>query len=301
MTTPLPASTSTPHFFTVDVEEYFQVSAFERHVARADWERLPSRVVASTEALLDLLDSHGATGTFFTLGWVARRHAALVREIARRGHEVASHGYLHQRVTALAPDAFRADVREAKDALEQVAGTAVVGYRAPSFSIVPGREWALEILVEEGHRYDSSLFPISRAGYGYPSAPTVPHVQATAAGPLIELPPATTQLLGRRVAAAGGGWLRQLPLALVQRAFRENTRAGTPAMFYIHPWEVDPSQPRLAVPLLTRVRHYRGLAATMGRLATLLREFPFTAVAPRLDALAEALGVPERLPVEVGS
>lgn len=298
---PPPAPAPTPHFFTVDVEEYFHVSAFEPYVQPADWDRLPSRVVASTQRLLDLLEAHGATGTFFTLGWVARRHPALVREIVARGHEVASHGHRHQRVTTLAPAAFRADLLEARDALEQAGGAAVLGYRAPSFSIVPGREWALEILVETGHRYDSSLFPIRRRGYGYAGAPTDPHIRETPAGSLLELPPATTTILGRRLPAAGGGWLRQLPLALIQRAFREAGARGTPGMFYIHPWEVDPDQPRLDVPALVRLRHYRGLAATLGRIARLCAEFPFSAVAPHLDALlARGAAAPPPL-VEVGA
>lgn len=275
----LGSATATAHFFTVDVEEYFQVSVFDTVVDRNDWDRLSSRVEANVDVLLDLLERHGTVGTFFTLGWIADRKPALVRRIAAAGHEIASHGWSHRRISTLTPAEFREEVRRSKLALEDVSGQAVVGFRAPSFSIVPGIEWAFDVLLEEGYRYDSSLFPIRRPDYGYPSASTVPHQLERTAGPLLELPMATTVIGGLRLPAAGGGYLRQLPYCLIARAFREQAAAGVPAMFYIHPWEIDPDQPRLAVPALTRWRHYGGLKRTLPRLERLLREFSFTSVA----------------------
>lgn len=278
-------TTPTAHFFTVDVEEYFQVNAFEGVAPRERWNDHPSRVAASVDLLLDRLAAHGATGTFFTLGWIADRHPIVVRRIADAGHEIASHGYWHRRLTTLTPATFREDLRASKRALEDLTGTPVVGFRAPSFSIVPGGEWAFDVLLEEGFRYDSSVFPIVRPGYGYPRAPLVPHHVERPSGRLLELPLATTTLAGRRIPAAGGGYLRQFPFSVIRRAFREHEARGVPGMFYIHPWEVDPAQPRLEVSWLTRVRHYRGLASTLDKIERLLAEFRFTAVAPSLARL----------------
>lgn len=271
----------TEHLFSVDVEEYFQVSAFERVVDPAQWERMPSRVEANVDALLELLERFGTVGTFFTVGWVARKHPSLVRRIAAAGHEIASHSYWHRRVSALTPEQFRADVRECKAVLEDVSGQAVLGFRAPSFSILPGGEWAFDVLLDEGFRYDSSLFPIRRPGYGYPAAPTEPHVIERPGGVLLELPMATLRCLGMRLPAAGGGYLRQLPLAIIRHAFRELGRRGESGMFYVHPWEIDAEQPRLDVSWLTRLRHYGGIPRTMPRLERLLAEFRFTSVARR--------------------
>ena len=267
------------HFFTVDVEDYFQVNAFERVVDRAEWDAFPGRVERSTERLLDLLNRKQAVGTFFTLGWVARKYPRLVRRITDAGHEVASHSWWHKRVTGLSPEEFREEVRSSRAILEDAGGQRVYGFRAPSFSIVPGREWALDILLEEGYAYDSSLFPIRRPDYGYPSANPDPHVWLRAAGRLLELPPATTTAFGLRVPAAGGGYFRQFPYAVTRRAFHQCELRGVPGMFYIHPWEVDPDQPRLSVPLVARLRHYTGLRRTLPRLERLLSEFRFTSVA----------------------
>ena len=288
---------STTHIFTVDVEEYFQVSAFERLVSRADWEALPSRVERSTDMLLDLLARRGMTGTFFTLGWIADKHPAVVRRIADAGHEVASHGWWHRRVTSLTHEEFRRDVRSSKEILEDVSGQPVFGFRAPSFSITPGTEWAFDILLEEGYRYDSSLFPIQRPGYGYPSAPPIPHLIQQPAGTLYELPMATVRYAGLRIPAAGGAYFRHFPYALVRRAFREHTASGIPALFYIHPWEVDPDQPRLRASWLTRVRHYGGLRKTLPRLERLLSEFRFTSAVDSLGLSTPRLYNPEREPV----
>jgi polysaccharide deacetylase family protein (PEP-CTERM system associated) len=268
-----------PHLFSVDVEDWFQVNALEPWVARARWPEYESRVEASTDRVLALLDRHGAHGTFFTLGWVAERHPALVRRIAEAGHEVASHGWWHRKVTTLTPDEFRADLRASKAVLEETSGQRVLGFRAPSFSLRPGMEWAFDVLLEEGYEYDSSLFPIRRPDYGWPGSPAAAHWIERPAGRLLELPLATTVVAGVRLPAAGGGYLRQLPIGLTRGAFRSAAGRGEAAMFYIHPWELDPGQPRLELPWLTRVRHYRGLDRTEALLERLLGWFDFTSVA----------------------
>lgn len=273
------------HHFTVDVEEYFQVSALEPYVRRDTWEHLSSRVVDSTIRILDLLEEGGTRGTFFTLGWVARRQPGLVRRIAEAGHEVASHGWDHRRVTHLEPPEFREQVRNSRSILEDLSGQRVQGYRAPSFSIVPGREWALEILAEEGYTYDSSLYPVRRKGYGYPGADRHPHLIQTEAGSLHEIPPLTVRHLGATLPAGGGGTFRQLPLAYTLQALRALEREGRGGTFYIHPWEVDPEQPRVeGTSFLTRVRHYRGLAGTEARLKRLVAAFRFRPIRETLAA-----------------
>jgi polysaccharide deacetylase family protein (PEP-CTERM system associated) len=274
----------TAHYFTVDVEEFFQVSAFERWVPRADWERYERRADPCVRALLDCLDDQGARGTFFVLGWLAERQPDMVREIAARGHEVASHGWDHRRVTEQTPERFRRSVRISKDLLEQLAGRAVLGFRAPSFSIVRGREWALDILLEEGYRYDSSLFPVRRPGYGYVAGARTPHWIERPKGRLAEFPPATLRWLGRNLPAGGGAYFRIFPYGLVAAALRQAQRAKFPATFYLHPWEIDPGQPRVRTGVLTRLRHYTGLERTLPRLKRLLQEFRFTAIAERFAA-----------------
>ncbi len=278
------------HHFTIDVEEYFQVAAFESCVSRSDWERFECRVPAQIEQLLDLLARHQARATFFVLGWVAERQAKVIRTIARAGHEVASHGWDHARVTTQTPLQFRESIRRTKDLLEAITGEPVLGFRAPNFSIVPGREWALDVLIEEGYRYDSSLFPVRRPGgsYGYPSALPDPHWLERPAGGLVEIPPTTLSWRGMRLPAAGGAYFRLLPYGIVQAALRQCEDREQPGTFYIHPWEVDPAQPRLAVPWLTRLRHYGGLQRTARRLTRLLTEFRFTAVRDTVAALATA-------------
>jgi polysaccharide deacetylase family protein (PEP-CTERM system associated) len=278
--------TVTTHFFTVDVEEHFQVSAFEGVVRREAWPRLESRVGRNIDILLEILARYGVKGTFFTLGWIAEHRPEVVRAIAGAGHEVASHGYGHQRVTGLTPAEFREDVRRAKRVLEDVAAMEVLGYRAPSFSIVPGWEWAFDVLIEEGYRYDSSLFPVRRSRfYGYPGAPTVPHWINRPSGRLLELPMAVLRRLGQNIPAAGGAYLRILPYWVTSQALSELGRRGVPGMFYLHPWELDPEQPRVNAPLAARLRHYTGLRRAEPRLERLLGAFPFTAVADQLDLL----------------
>jgi len=280
----------TSHFFTVDVEEYFQVKALESAVSREEWISRPSRLAGSIDALLQLLERHNARGTFFVLGWIAEHRPEVVRAIASAGHEIASHGFWHERVTSLSLKAFRDDIRSSKQALEDLIGAEVIGYRAPSFSIIPGWEWAFDVLIEEGYRYDSSLFPIRRPGYGYPGSPRAPHVIERVTGRIAEFPLATTSVLRYPVPAAGGGYLRQFPLGIIRRAFREATERGESATFYIHPWEVDPAQPRLAVSALNRFRHYRGLGTALGRIDLLLAEFPFDTIASYLPCLDERIG-----------
>jgi polysaccharide deacetylase family protein (PEP-CTERM system associated) len=265
--------------FSIDVEEHFQANAFDRVVSREAWDSQPSRVVANTERLLDLLGRTSARATCFVLGWVAERHPGLVRRIAAEGHEVASHGWWHRRLGTLTPDELRQEVRDSRRLLQDITGQPVNGFRAPSFSITPGREWAFDVLLEEGYTYDSSLFPIRRPDYGYPASPITPHEIRRPSGVLLEIPMATARVFGMRIPAAGGGYLRQLPYALIRQAARDAVARRQPGMFYIHPWEVDPDQPRLPVGLLTRVRHYGGLEKTLGHLERLLTEFRFTSVA----------------------
>lgn len=274
------------HIFSVDVEEYFQVNAFDSVIDRGSWDGFPSRVDASVDRILHLLDETGAKGTFFILGWLARRRPHIVRTISDAGHEVASHGFWHRRVTTLSPEAFRDDVRQAKAILEDLSGRPVFGYRAPSFSILSGMEWAFEILLEEGHRYDSSRFPIRRPGYGSPGTPRWPHHIPCRAGDILELPMATARLGNITLPAAGGGYLRQLPYPLLRLGFAQAQAAGKPGMFYIHPWELDPDQPRIPVPPFTRIRHYRGLSRTEPLLERLLAEFRFASVATLFPELA---------------
>ena len=275
----------TTHHFTVDVEEYFHVAAFAPYVRAAEWDRYPSRVDASVERILDLLARFEARGTFFVLGWLAARKPKLVRAIAGAGHEVASHGWDHTRVTEQSPSDFRESVRRAKGELEELIGEPVLGFRAPSYSIVVGREWALDILIEEGHSYDSSLFPVRRPGYGYPGGRRDPHWLDRPSGRLAEVPPATLRWAGVNLPAGGGAYFRLLPPALTHRALRECEQRGVPGTFYIHPWELDPAQPRLPVPWLTRIRHYGGLAVTEQRLEGLLRKFRFTAIRDTVESL----------------
>ena len=276
------------HHFTVDVEEYFQVSAFESRISRQAWSGLESRAARSVGDLLGLLARHGVRATFFVLGWLAERHPDLIRRIALRGHEIASHGWDHRRVIEQTPAEFRHSVRCTKQLLESLSGMAVLGFRAPSFSITPGYEWALDILIEEGYRYDSSLFPVQRLGYGYPNGQRDPHWLERPSGRLAEFPPAVWRRWGVTLPAGGGAYFRVLPYALTRAAFKDCERRGVPGTFYIHPWELDPEQPRIAAPLLTRLRHYSGLSRMAGRLDRLLREFRFTAVCDTIPTLSRS-------------
>lgn len=280
-------TTMPAHCFTVDVEEHFQVSAFEGTVPRSAWAGMPSRVARNVDRLLETLARRHARGTFFVLGLVAERSPEVVRAVAGAGHEVASHGWDHRRVTHQTAAEFRESVRRSRALLEDLAGAPVLGFRAPSFSIVPGREWALDILVEEGYRYDSSLFPVRRPGYGYSGGARDPHWLERPGGRLYELPPATLRRLGWTLPAAGGAYFRIFPYGLVRAALKDCERRGVPGTFYLHPWEIDPAQPRLRVPPLARFRHYTGLARTQQRLERLLDDFRFGRMADHVPAPEE--------------
>jgi polysaccharide deacetylase family protein (PEP-CTERM system associated) len=265
---------------TFDIEEYFHAEAFAAVVRPEEWPTLESRVVGATERLLDRLEECGTAATFFVLGWVAERHGALVRSIHERGHEVACHGYGHQMITRLSRAQFATDVRRGKAAIEAAAGTAVIGYRAPTFSVVRETLWSLEVLAEAGFRYDSSIFPVVHDRYGIPDAPRFPH--RLAAGPGVEIcefPLSTVVALGWRLPVAGGGYFRLLPYWLTRRAVRHlNEREGQPAIVYLHPWEIDPDQPRLPVGRLTRFRHSVNTDSTESKIRRLLRDFAFAPV-----------------------
>jgi polysaccharide deacetylase family protein (PEP-CTERM system associated) len=265
------------YILSVDVEDYFQVEAFSRDVPRTEWDNWPSRVVANTRRALDLCDECGAKATYFVLGWVAQKFPSLVREIQSRGHELACHGFWHRPVYSLAPEAFRQDLRQAREAIEQSSGSAVSGYRAPSWSITANSLWALDILAEEGFVYDSSIFPIRHDFYGIPGAKRFPHTVKTACGrSLIEFPPATVEVCGARIAAAGGGYLRLLPMIYTEWAMRRLDRELAPmVVLYFHPWELDPEQPRIPAGLKWRLRHYTNLDKMGGRLRRLLRTHRF--------------------------
>ncbi len=266
---------------SVDVEDWFQVGAFETTIARADWDGLDRRVEANTDRVLALFAEAGVQGTFFTLGWVAARHPKLIRRIAEAGHEVASHGWDHARVFTLTPEQFREDIARARAALEDAAGVAVNGYRAPSFSIDRRTPWAHAVLAEAGYCYSSSIAPIAHDHYGWPDAPRVPFRPLPDAR-LIELPITIARVLGREV-TAGGGFFRLLPQGVTDRAIRAANAGGESAMFYFHPWEIDPGQPRVrGAPLKSRLRHYARLGAMAGKLRTLLASHGWG----RVDAVA---------------
>jgi polysaccharide deacetylase family protein (PEP-CTERM system associated) len=266
-----------------DVEDWFQVGAFENVIAKSDWDDLPQRVERNADAVLALFDEAGVKGTFFTLGWVAQRYPALIRRIAAAGHEVASHGWDHDRVFTLAPEAFRADLRRAHAAIADAAGSEPTGYRAPSFSIDARTPWAHQILAEEGYAYSSSVAPLAHDHYGWPEAPRFAF-RPLANSTLVELPVTTVNVAGRRLAAGGGGFFRLLPYAFSSWAIRRvNRDDGRPAIFYFHPWEIDPGQPRVAqAPLKSRLRHYSRLSAMRGKLLKLLGSYEWT----RTDAVA---------------
>ena len=271
---------------SVDVEEYFHASALAQVAPRARWDALPSRAEPTTRRLLDLFASRQVRATFFILGWVAERHPGLVRDIAAAGHEVASHGYGHDIVYTLSPAAFREDVRRSRQILEDLVGQPVSGYRAPSFSITRQSLWALDVLLEEGYRYDASIFPVRHDRYGIPDAPRHPYSLALHAGTLTEVPPSTVRLGGQNLAVAGGGYFRLLPYGWTRSGLaRLNGRERRPAIFYLHPWEIDPEQPRLVVGVATKLRHYGNLGRTFGRLARLLSEFRFATVIDVLEAM----------------
>jgi polysaccharide deacetylase family protein (PEP-CTERM system associated) len=286
---------------SIDVEDYFHVSVFDGIVPRHQWDGMESRVVANTHRLLDLFDEFGVRSTFFVLGWVAERHPQLVRDISGRGHEVASHGYAHRLIYDQTAVAFRDDVRRAKRLLEDASGRRVVGYRAPSYSITPRSRWALDVLLEEGYEYDSSIFPIRHDRYGIPVSDRRPYVIDRKHGTLIEVPGSTTRVGPLNLPVAGGGYFRILPYWWTHWGIdRVNRLERRPVVFYLHPWEIDPEQPRLPAGRLGRFRHYRNLDQTESRLRQLLTDFRFDAMdavvsrarVPTVDAAAAAYPLP---------
>jgi polysaccharide deacetylase family protein (PEP-CTERM system associated) len=284
MTMPGAAGGEIVNAMSVDVEDYFQASAFDRVVSRASWDGFESRVVPNTRLVLDLFERAGVRSTFFVLGWVAERFPSLVRQIAAAGHEIGSHGYHHQLLYTLTPAQFREDVRVSKAMLEQASGSPVLGFRAPSYSIIESSQWALDILIEEGLVYDASIFPIHHDRYGIPNAERHAHVLRRRSGTLIEMPGSTMRLGRLNLPVAGGGYFRLLPYAWTRWGIgRVNRRERKPVVFYVHPWELDPGQPRFAVGAASRIRHYTGLDRTPDRLRRLLSEFRFTSIAAVLN------------------
>jgi polysaccharide deacetylase family protein (PEP-CTERM system associated) len=278
---------------SVDVEDWFQVGAFETVIDRADWDGLDCRVERNCQQILALFEEAGVKGTFFTLGWIAKRYPAMMRRIAAAGHEIASHGWDHARVFTLGREAFAADIERARLVLEDVTGQRVIGYRAPSFSIDARTPWAHDVLAKQGYVYSSSVAPILHDHYGWREAPRFAFrpVEGTE---LIEIPVTTAEVAGRRMAAGGGGFFRLLPYAVSRWAIRQvNERDGRPAVFYFHPWEIDPDQPRPAVaPFKSRLRHYTNLDVMAAKLSRLVREFRWG----RMDEVAaiEAARAPAR-------
>ncbi len=269
---------------SVDVEDHFHVSALAAVAPRHRWDEFAPRVVDNTLRLLDIFAAADTKATFFILGWVAARHVDLVRRIAAGGHEIASHGFHHELVYDLSPEKFREDVHRAKTLLEDQSGVAVRGYRAPSFSITARNFWAFDVLIETGHGYDASIFPVVHDRYGVPGAPRHLHVIPRSEGRIDEVPPATVRLAGVNFPIAGGGYFRLFPYGWTAWGFRRlNDGDRRPGVFYLHPWEIDPDQPRLPVSGLSRLRHYGNLQHTEQRLQRLLREFRF---APIRDLIA---------------
>lgn len=274
MSVPMSAPSSVvTNAMTCDVEDWFQVQAFAHVIPRERWETLPRRVEANMDRVLGAFAAAGVKGTFFTLGWVAERHAGIIRRIVAEGHELASHGHGHELAHQLTEAAFRADVRRAKQVLEDAGGVPVLGYRAPTFSIGPRNAWAHEILEEEGYRYSSSVFPVRHDLYGDPTAPRFPYRPRERR--LLELPMTTVRVGGRNLPCSGGGWFRLAPYALFRTGLRRfNARERASGVFYFHPWEVDPGQPQVReAGTLSRFRHRVNLGAMAGRLERLLRDF----------------------------
>jgi len=271
---------------TVDLEEYFQVSNFDKLIDRADWDAKPSRVIEPTRRLLDLFDETESRATFFALGWIAERNPKLLREIVDRGHEIACHGYGHELVYELGPERFRSDLRRARAAIEEATGIAVRGYRAPSYSITKESLWALPILVEEGFDFDSSIFPVRHPRYGIPDFARRPvRLEFDGGGSIREFPLTTLSLGLFNLPLAGGAYLRFLPPALFRWGLARLEAADQPTVLYVHPWEIDADQPRQAVSRRIQINHYHNLDATEARLGGLLKRFEFTALGDVLNGL----------------
>ena len=274
------------HHFTVDVEEYFHPTALARCYPASEWDSLERRSPRVMARLLELLERRGVRATCFIVGWLAEREPEMVRALARAGHEIGSHGWEHELVARLGPEGFRASVRRSKRVLEDIAGRPVVGYRAPSFSIVPGLEWAFDVLLEEGYTYDASLFPVRRhPTYGYPDAQRYPHWIERPGGTLLEIPSTTLRALGGTWPSAGGAYFRILPYAVLRAGLRQAEKEGAPGTFYIHPWELDDWTPKIAAPAWQRLRTFSGRARIWERLGRALTDFEFGPVADTVEAM----------------
>lgn len=273
---------------TVDVEDYFHVSAFASSIPRNQWERMPYRVESNTSKLLELFAGQDVRATFFVLGWVAERSAGLVREISEAGHEIACHGYSHELVYRQDPEVFREETISSKRRLEDITGNAVLGYRAASYSITPDSLWALDVIIDAGFKYDSSVFPIRHDVYGLPDAPLRPtRLKSPTGRELTEFPLSTAEIFGVRLPVAGGGYFRFLPYSVTRFGLLRINQHSSPFVFYLHPWEVDPGQPRIAAPWRSRFRHYTNIGRCAQRLFRLTRDFRFG----RMDDVLAGLGL----------
>lgn len=266
------------HALSFDVEEHFQVAAFWSDARRREWDLQISRVERNTRKIADLLSEHSTKATFFVLGWVAERHPDLVKDLAHQGHEIASHGYGHELVHTQTPAQFREDVRRSKQILEDVIGRPVMGYRAPSFSITPQTKWAIPVLVEEGYRYDSSIYDRFRSAQRNGESRTGTYQLETPAGAILEVPPSTMNTCGFQLPVAGGGYFRLFPYAASKMFLKSLEKQGSQLVMYLHPWELDPEQPRMDGPVLSKVRHYLNLRKTEQRLRWLLKDFSFAPI-----------------------
>jgi polysaccharide deacetylase family protein (PEP-CTERM system associated) len=286
-----PRSNGVINALSFDVEDYYHVSAFANVINRGQWDEYPSRVVENTKRILDVLDQFGTRATFFVLGWVAERRPALVQEIHARGHEVACHGYSHQLIYNQTPEVFRQETRQSQQILEDAIGNPIRGYRAASYSITRRSLWALDILHDLGFRYDSSIFPVRHDRYGIPGAPRFPHNIVLGGGKkILEFPVSTLKLGSYRLPVGGGGYFRIFPYSVIAYAISSlNKNERQPAMFYLHPWELDPDQPRIQAGLLSRFRHYHNLGKCEQRLRKLLRDIPFTTVTKALERYNQPL------------
>jgi len=285
---------------TIDVEDYYQVSGFESHIRFEQWPHYESRVIGNTWRLLELLHFHRVKATFFVLGWIAERYPQLVLAIHKEGHEVASHGYRHRLLYNMNRTEFREDTMRAKNIVEDLLGVPVLGYRAASYSIIKENIWCLDVLQELGFVYDSSVFPIHHDRYGIPDSDRFPYRISLDGGRLWEFPLSTVQLFGRNVPVAGGGYFRIFPYSFVRWGIRRIHQEGQPAIFYFHPWEIDPSQPRINGSRLSRFRHYVNLDKTEPRLRRLLRDFRFGPLQDLVVRRTEEKPAQVEIPVEIG-
>jgi len=275
------------HVLSFDVEEHFQVAAFWSVARRREWDHLTSRVECNTRKIADLLSEHSTKATFFVLGWVAERHPGLVKDLVRHGHEVGSHGYGHELVHTQAPEQFREDVRRSKQILEDLIGRQVMGYRAPSFSITSRTKWALSVLVEEGYRYDSSIYNRFRGARDGSMTGAGAYQLETEAGTIWEVSPSTMNACGLQLPVAGGGYFRLFPYAASKMFLKSLEKQGAQLVMYLHPWELDPEQPRMDGPVLSKIRHYMNLGKTEERLRLLLSDFDFAPIHDAVDPIRE--------------